>query len=38
MSMADPGMVVHYRDLFEADIEGLLEGLPNELREAGCAA
>ncbi|WP_338667831.1 PEP/pyruvate-binding domain-containing protein [Pseudodesulfovibrio methanolicus] len=37
MSMADPGMVVHYRDLFEADIEELLEGLPDELREAGCA-
>ena len=38
MSMADPGMVVRYRDRFEADIESLLEGLPGELREAGCAA
>ncbi|OIQ52345.1 Phosphoenolpyruvate synthase [Pseudodesulfovibrio hydrargyri] len=38
MSMADPGMTVRYRERFEADIERLLEGLPNELREAGCAA
>jgi pyruvate,water dikinase len=37
MSMADPGMVVRYRDMFEADIEALLEDLPGELREAGCA-
>jgi pyruvate,water dikinase len=37
MSMADPGMVVHYREHFEADIEALLEDLPGELREAGCA-
>ncbi|XXJ20678.1 PEP/pyruvate-binding domain-containing protein [Desulfovibrio caledoniensis] len=38
MSLADPAMVVRYRDKFEADIEKLLEGLPEELREAGCAA
>jgi pyruvate,water dikinase len=38
MSLADPGMVVRYRDKFEADIEKLLAGLPDELREAGCAA
>ncbi|WP_207261342.1 PEP/pyruvate-binding domain-containing protein [Desulfovibrio sp. Huiquan2017] len=38
MSMAAPAMVVHYRDKFEADIEELLEGLPGELREAGCTA
>ncbi|MGE4422189.1 MAG: PEP/pyruvate-binding domain-containing protein [Pseudodesulfovibrio sp.] len=38
MSMADPSMVIRYRDKFEADIENLLEGLPGELREAGCAA
>ena len=37
MSMADPGTVVRYRDKFEADIETLLEELPGELREAGCA-
>jgi pyruvate,water dikinase len=38
MSLADPGMVVRYRDRFETDIEKLLEGLPHALREAGCAA
>ena len=37
MSMADPATVIRYRDKFEADIETLLEGLPGELREAGCA-
>jgi pyruvate,water dikinase len=38
MSMADPSMVIRYRDKFEADIEELLEGLPVELRSAGCPA
>jgi len=36
MSMADPGAAVRYRDRFEADIGKLLEGLPGELRKAGC--
>ncbi|WP_272699513.1 PEP/pyruvate-binding domain-containing protein [Desulfovibrio sp. Fe33] len=38
MSMADPAMVIRYRDKFEAEIEELLEGLAAELKEAGCAA
>jgi pyruvate,water dikinase len=38
MSMADPGMAARYRERFEADLEKLLEGLPEALREAGCAA